>query len=122
LIVKGQLERRVKHKRQARQSLQAALQMCDEIGATLWSQRARAELERLGRPAQTDELTTTEARIARLVVSGMTNRDVATAAFVSVKTVEANISRIYRKLGIRSRAELGAWLADRDHTADRSGT
>ena len=94
----------------------------DDIGATVWSQRARAELGRLGRHAQAGELTNTEARIARLVASGLTNRDVATAAFVSIKTVEADISHIYRKLGIRSRAELTAWLVDHDHTADRSGT
>jgi len=118
LIVKGQLERRAKHKRESRASLEAALQICDDIGAALWSQRARAELDRLGPLAQAGELTTTEARIARLVASGSTNRDVAIAAFVSVKTVEANMSRIYRKLGIRSRAELGAWLADRDHEQD----
>ncbi len=118
LILKGQLERRSKHKREAAASLQAARELCDRVGATLWAQRARTELDRLGRPASRGELTTTEARIAAFVASGMTNRDVAAAAFVSVKTVEANISRIYRKLGIRSRAELGARLAGPDHYPD----
>jgi DNA-binding CsgD family transcriptional regulator len=61
-----------------------------------------------------DELTATEARVAALAASGMTNREVAAAAFLSPKTVEANLSRVYRKLAIHSRAELGAWLAQRD--------
>ena len=45
--------------------------------------------------------------MAELAASGMTNRDVAAALFISPKTVEANLARIYRKLGIKSRAELG---------------
>lgn len=48
--------------------------------------------------------------MARLAASGLTNREVAAQLFVSPKTVEANLARIYRKLGIRSRAELGARL------------
>jgi DNA-binding CsgD family transcriptional regulator len=54
------------------------------------------------------ELTATERRVAELAASGLTNREVAKAAFMSPKTVEANLARVYRKLGIRSRAELGA--------------
>ena len=59
------------------------------------------------------ELTETERRVAELAASGMTNREVAQAAFVSPKTVEANLARVYRKLGIRSRAELGAAMGTR---------
>jgi len=65
-----------------------------------------------------DELTATEAQVARLAASGLTTREVAAAAFLSPKTVEANISRIYRKLGIRSRAELGIWLAEHEQASD----
>jgi DNA-binding CsgD family transcriptional regulator len=54
------------------------------------------------------ELTASELQVAQLVASGLTNREVARAAFMSPKTVEANLARVYRKLGIRSRAELGA--------------
>jgi DNA-binding NarL/FixJ family response regulator len=62
-------------------------------------------------------LTPSEQRVAELVASGMTNRDVAAELFISPKTVEANLSRIYHKLGIRSRAELaGTW----DNSADSS--
>jgi DNA-binding CsgD family transcriptional regulator len=112
LIVRGQLERRRKHKRESGESLRRALQMCEDIGARLWAQRARTELARLGRQADPAALTPTESQVARLAASGLTNREVAAAAFLSQKTVEANISRIYRKLGIHSRAELGARLAE----------
>jgi DNA-binding NarL/FixJ family response regulator len=118
LIVKGQLERRRKHKRHAQASLGRAVEICEHTGATLWAQRARSELARLGRVRDPDELTATEARVATLAASGLNNREVAAASFLSPKTVEANISRIYRKLGIHSRAELGAWLAEREHTPD----
>jgi DNA-binding CsgD family transcriptional regulator len=114
LIVKGQLERRRKHKREARQTLEHAARICDEMGAALWARRARTELARLGPTVDPDALTATEARVARLAAGGLTNREIAATAFLSPKTVEANITRIYRKLGIHSRAELGAWLADRD--------
>ena len=52
-----------------------------------------------------------ERRIAELAATGLTNRQVADAAFVSPKTVESNLARVYGKLGIRSRAELGARMA-----------
>jgi DNA-binding NarL/FixJ family response regulator len=55
-------------------------------------------------------LTAAERRIAELAAAGMTNHDVVSALFISTKTVEVHLSRIYRKLGIRSRAELGRRL------------
>ena len=78
----------------------------------MWAERARSELARLGGPREPGGLTATEARVARLAASGMTNREIANSAFMSQKTVEANLSRIYRKLGIRSRAELGVKLTE----------
>jgi DNA-binding CsgD family transcriptional regulator len=119
LIVKGQLERRRKHKRHAQASLGRAVAICEHIGATLWAQRARSELDRLGRVRDPDELTATETRIAGLAASGLKQpRGRRRRVLLSRKTVEANISRIYRKLGIRSRAELGAWLAERESRPD----
>jgi DNA-binding CsgD family transcriptional regulator len=59
-----------------------------------------------------DELTATEKRVAELAATGLTNREVASKAFMSPKTVQANLTRIYRKLGISSRAELGARMAE----------
>jgi DNA-binding CsgD family transcriptional regulator len=65
------------------------------------------------RPYAPQGLTAAERRVAELAASGLTNQQVAAAAFLSHKTVEANLTRIYRKLGIRSRAELGVRLAER---------
>ena len=56
-------------------------------------------------------LTATEARIAALVREGASNREIATRLFLSVKTIEATLTRIYRKLGVRSRTQLSSRLA-----------
>jgi DNA-binding CsgD family transcriptional regulator len=86
-----------------------------ELGAPSWADEARLELERVGlRHRAPDELTATERQVARLAAGGMTNREVAKAAFMSPKTVEANLARVYRKLAIRSRAELGARMKELD--------
>ena len=106
LMVKGQVERRAKQKRVARSSLDEALRIFESLGAPLWAERARSELSRVGGPAAPGELTPTERQVAELVVEGLTNREVADALFVSVKTVEANLSRIYHKTGVGSRREL----------------
>jgi DNA-binding CsgD family transcriptional regulator len=111
LLVKGQIERRARRRSDARASLEEALAVFERLGARLWSERARWELGRLGtRRGARDELTETERRVAQLSAAGLTNRQVAGQLFMSPKTVEANLERIYRKLGIRSRAELGARL------------
>jgi DNA-binding CsgD family transcriptional regulator len=109
LLVRGSVQRRDKRKREARDTLTNALEVFDGLGAALWSERTRAELARIGgRAASSLTLTPTEARVAELVAAGGTNREVADALFVSVHTVEANLKRIYRKLGIRSRTELAS--------------
>jgi DNA-binding CsgD family transcriptional regulator len=112
LLVKGAIERRVNQRRAARATLQEALAIFERLGTPLWAAKARGELARMGgrSAARTSELTPTEDRVARLVASGRTNREVAAALFMSVKTVEANLSRIYRKLDVRSRTELSARL------------
>ena len=72
----------------------------------------RAELERVGgRAPATQQLTATEQRIAELIASGLSYRETADALFISPKTVQWNLSKIYRKLGISSRSELPARLA-----------
>jgi len=58
-------------------------------------------------------MTPSEQRVAEMAASGLTNRQIAERLFISPKTVEANLARAYLKLGIRSRAELGATLAAR---------
>jgi len=112
LLVLGEVRRRSKQKRPAREALEQALDMFEALGARLWADRARAELARVGgRTAAGDVLTETERRVAELVAEGRSNKDVAAALFVTVKAVEANLSRIYAKLGIRSRTELAHLLS-----------
>jgi DNA-binding CsgD family transcriptional regulator len=114
LLAQGQLRRRARQKRAARESLQEALQIFERLGAPLWADRARAELRRIGlRPPAPLELTPTEERVAELVAAGHTNREVAQVLFLSVHTVEDNLRRICRKLGVRSRTELAARRPDR---------
>jgi DNA-binding NarL/FixJ family response regulator len=79
----------------------------EELGTPLWAERARVELNRASGMRTRAELTASEQRVAELAATGITNREMAAALFISPKTVEANLSRIYRKLNIRSRAELG---------------
>ena len=112
LLIKGQLERRVNRKLVAKESLAEALAIFEQLGAPAWAERAEGEIRRLGlRHLPPGELTASERRIAELAAAGLTNRQVAETAFVSPKTVEANLARVYRKLGIRSRAELGARIS-----------
>lgn len=112
LLVEGRLRRRDRQKRAAAAALEQAADRFDRIGAPSWAARARRELDRIGlRRRPPGELTPSEARIAELAAGGLTNRQIAQAAFMSVKTVEANLARVYRKLGIHSRAELGARMA-----------
>ncbi len=114
LLVKGQIERRTRHRREARESLERAQAIFDEIGAKLWAARASDELKRIPiRRRAAGELTDSEERVAELAASGMTNKEVAQALFISPKTVEATLSRVYGKLEIHSRAELGARMASR---------
>lgn len=112
LVVLGQVRRRRGERRLAREALERARGLFAASGARLWAERADEELRRIPiRRAAGDDLTPTEARVAALAAEGRTNQQVAKALFMSPKTVEANLSRIYGKLGIRSRAELGARMA-----------
>jgi DNA-binding CsgD family transcriptional regulator len=122
LLVVGQLRRRARRREAARTFLEEALAAFEGLGTRLWAERARAELGRLGlRRGPTQELTPAERRVAELAAQGLTNREVAAALFISAKTVEANLARIYRKLEIRSRAELGRRMSERD-LATRPGS
>jgi DNA-binding CsgD family transcriptional regulator len=113
LLAKGVVERRARKRARAKDSFEGALALFEELGATLWAERARAELARLGlRRGAAGDLTENERRVAELASQGLTNREVAAALFVSPKTVEANLARVYRKLNIASRAELGGRMRD----------
>ena len=112
LLVLGHVQRRQRLKQASADTFAEALREFERIGAALWADRARDQLGQTKAAApQKPTLTATERRIAELATSGMTNRDVAATLYVSLKTVEANLTQIYRKLGIRSRAQLAAMLA-----------
>lgn len=115
LLVAGEVERRNRRKSSARDLLERALEVFESTGAHMWAQRTRAELDRTASRRTGNNLTESERLVANLAASGLTNREVAAQLFMSPKTVEANLVRVYRKLGIRSRAELGARLAGTGH-------
>jgi DNA-binding CsgD family transcriptional regulator len=109
LLTLGAVQRRARQTRAAREALEEALEIFARIGARLWAENARAEFAQVGgRKSSPGRLTPTEEQIAALVVAGRSNAEVAHALFVSPKTVEWNLSKIYRKLGVRSRTELAA--------------
>ncbi len=111
-LLLGQLQRRQREKDISAETLRDALSCFEELDTPLWAERARAELTRVHVGAQQNSsvLTASEQRVAELAASGLTNREVAARLFISPKTVEVNMYRIYRKLGIRSRAELGRMM------------
>jgi DNA-binding CsgD family transcriptional regulator len=112
LLAFGERLRRATRKRDAREPLREALELFEDLEAKPWVMRARRELratgEKLGRRAASsgDELTPQELQVARQVAEGKTNKDVGAALFLSPKTVEFHLARVYRKLDISSRAEL----------------
>ena len=110
LLVQGQIARRRKQRRAAREALELALAVFEPLGAQQWAQRAREDMERLGRRRR-DQLTASEGRVAALVAQGLSNKEVAQALFVTVHTVEVHLSRAYAKLGVRSRTQLAGRLA-----------
>jgi DNA-binding CsgD family transcriptional regulator len=115
LMAVGSTRRRLKQKRPARERLEEARVIFERLGAGLWTERVRNELARVGgRHEGDDELTPTERRVAELVAQGLTSKEAAEALFMSSRTVDANLSRIYQKLGVRSRTEMAARLRDRD--------
>jgi DNA-binding CsgD family transcriptional regulator len=114
----GELLRRARRRVDAREPLQRALGAFELIGAELWAERARRELRATGerarrrKPEAADLLTAQELQVALQVAAGASNREVAAALFVSPKTIESHLNSVYRKLGIRSRTELGRALPD----------
>ena len=112
LLALGRTQRRAKQRGAARTTLEDALARFERLGAPLWAEQTRAELARIGgRAPSRGELTEAERRIARLVAKGSTNREVAAALFLTEHSVETALTRVYHKLGVRSRAELAHLLA-----------
>ena len=126
LLATGQVHRRRKEKRLADERLREALAGFEDLGSPPWADRARAELARIGlRPRAPEGLTETERRVAELAATGLSNRQIAELAFLAPKTVGNVLERVYAKLGIHSRAELGARMGERTpleaSSPDRSG-
>jgi len=114
LLGLGTAQRRANRRRDARTSLQGALDVFERIGAALWATRARTELGRIGgRAASGTDLTGSERRVSELVARGMTNREVAEALYLSEHTVESHRSSAYRKLGSApAPSSLRSWSAE----------
>ena len=110
MLILGQIERRRKARSQSRAALRSALELATEMGHQPLLTRIRAELQRAAAARTGNELTATEQRVADLIAGGATNREAAAALFVSVRTVETHVAAIYRKLGVRTRAELARRL------------
>jgi DNA-binding CsgD family transcriptional regulator len=112
LLGLGRVQRRARKKADARRTLDEALSIFEGLGSKLWAQQARQELDQIsGRRPPSSGLTETEARVAASVAAGRSNAEAARELYMSPKTVEWNLSKIYKKLHVRSRAELAAKLA-----------
>ncbi|MGH3901878.1 MAG: AAA family ATPase [Pseudonocardiaceae bacterium] len=108
----GEFLRRRRHPKDARQVLADALDTFTRLGARSWAQRTEAELRATGaasrprRERSMIQLTPQELQVALVVADGATNVEAAAQLFLSAKTIEFHLSNTYRKLGIRSRAQL----------------
>lgn len=117
-LLYGEWLRREGRRIDARQHLRAAHTMFNDMGMAAFSERARRELVATGetvrkRSAETrDELTPQEEQIVRLAGTGLSNTEIAAQLFLSSRTVEWHLSKVYAKLGIRSRREL--WAGSRE--------
>jgi DNA-binding NarL/FixJ family response regulator len=112
MLALGTVQRQARERRAARETLQQAIAAFDDLGAAPWTLRARDELRRVsGRRGSHDELTDAERRVAALAASGHRNKEIAARLVVEVSTVEAHLSRVYSKLGVRSRTELATRIA-----------
>lgn len=112
LLEQGSLLRRAKQKNAAKDSLQQALAIFEQIGARLWADRARDELDRIGLRRQTQEgLTPAQARVVELVCAGYSNKQIASTLYMSLRSVESHLTKAYRQLGVKSRAQLVGTIA-----------
>ena len=120
LLELGVLQRRAKKKSAAKQRLEAALAIFEPMGAAMSVERARDELGRVGlrRAVVSDGLTPTQARVAGLVAAGMSNREIASTLYMSLRSVESHLTKVYRELGVKSRAQLAASLAAKAGASD----
>jgi DNA-binding NarL/FixJ family response regulator len=114
LLSLGRAQRRFRKWGAARDSLEAAAAAFDALGSPGWAAESRSELVRVGarRPAPSGKLTHAEQRTAEMAATGLSNKEIAQALYVTVHTVEVHLSRAYAKLGVRSRTQLANALKD----------
>ena len=114
LLSLGRAQRRARKWGAARETLERATNAFDALGSRGWAETAQGELTRAGarRPAKAGSLTPTERRVAELAAEGLANKEIAGTLVVTINTVEFHLSNTYAKLGIRSRGQLGARLAE----------
>ena len=112
LLSLGRAQRRMRKWGAARRSLELAASLFDRLGSPGWADQARSELARVGarKPQPTGGLTPAERRVAELAAEGLANKEIALALHVTINTVEAHLSHVYAKLGVRSRAQLSRFL------------
>ena len=106
LLVLGDVQRRAKRRGAARETLTQAAAAFEALGAGLWSKKSADSLARVGGRTAIEGLSATELRVAQLVAEGRSNKEIAAELYVTVRAVEANLSKVYAKLGIRSRTEI----------------
>ena len=107
----GSLYRRARRRLDARGELTFALAEFERLGAPLFAARAQAEIDRIGGRNAAIGMTATERQVAGLVLQGLTNQQIADELVVTISTVQAHLTRIYAKNGVRSRAQLISALA-----------
>jgi DNA-binding CsgD family transcriptional regulator len=123
LLLYGERLRREGRRVESRGQLRAALAAFEQVEAGPWTERAATELRATGQTlsrrsqASGEELTPHELQVALVVAQGASNREAATKLFLSAKTVEFHLGRIYRKLGVTSRLQLARHLADEEAAA-----
>jgi DNA-binding CsgD family transcriptional regulator len=119
LLALGGALRRTRHRTASARALGEARDTFTSLGAKTWCTRTEAELSRVAAPGERQSLTPTETRVATLAARGKTNAEIAHELFVSVKTVEANLTRVYAKLGVRSRTLLAEQIGARTDRPSR---